>query len=154
LAVRSKRFKEAARRLGADQESESDIFCARRDGSREAVTGAEATKEAISAMGAVVRLEAGIMVAMLSSVAVWFAMAIPTSLIAHRLGKSRWVPFLVWCPVVTLAMGVASVPFIRSIPLAAMPIVVDIISWGPGALYFWYLALSKPRQIAAAPVFE
>lgn len=90
------------------------------------------------------------MLAVLSSVVVWFALAIPTSLIAHRLGKSRWVPFVVWCPLVTLALGVGSLPIMRLIPV---PIVVDGISWGPAALYFWYLALSKPRPFAASAVF-
>lgn len=92
-------------------------------------------------------------ISLLSSVVVWFAMAIPISIIARRLGKSRWVPFIVWCPIVTLGLGATSFNFLRSILLAAVPGAVSIITWSPAALYFWYLALSS-RQKSAAAIFE
>jgi hypothetical protein len=94
-----------------------------------------------------------VLIVVLSSVVVWFGMAVPVSMVARRLGKAMWVPFLLWCPVVTIGSAAGAGHFLHSMPPAAIPGVLIALLWTPGALYFWYLALNS-RQKSAAAIFE
>jgi hypothetical protein len=67
-------------------------------------------------------------------VAAWVAIAIPTSLIAHRLGHPRWIAYIAWCPFWG-AFLFQVLPFHRGW--------IILFSWLPGAAYLWVLALKK-----------
>jgi hypothetical protein len=72
----------------------------------------------------------------------WFAMAIPTSLIARRLGHSRWVSYVVWCPFIAVVLLHLIDPLIiRLLPIKAWLFIDSMAFLVPGVLYLWFLAL-------------
>lgn len=66
----------------------------------------------------------------------YFLMAIPTSLIARRLGHPMWIAYIAWCPFWAIFFQLFL--FIHAQWLIWF-------FWLPGALYLWILALDWRR---------
>lgn len=66
----------------------------------------------------------------------YFAMAIPTSLIARRLGHPMWIAYLAWCPFWVI--------FFHLLVFVHAQWLIWFF-WVPGAAYLWVLALNRTR---------
>jgi hypothetical protein len=73
---------------------------------------------------------------------VWFALAVPTSAFARRIGHPRWIAYLVWFPY--------WVVWVRPRLFAAVPFLAEqhataFISWVmyliPGVIYLWVITI-------------
>jgi hypothetical protein len=70
----------------------------------------------------------------------WIAMAIPTSVIASRIGHPRWIAYVVWCP--------AWANILAYIHHSLGPLA--ILFWVPGVVYLWLLVFGKGAKTQAA----
>jgi hypothetical protein len=76
----------------------------------------------------------------------WLAMAIPTSLIASRIGHPKLIAYLVWWP---FSIGWAGLLVISLVPqLGANDILAaaNFFFWVPGAMYLSVLAIKLGRR--------
>jgi hypothetical protein len=76
----------------------------------------------------------------------WFALALPTSLLAKRVGHPWWLAYIAWFPF--------WVPYVRPLLFEAVPVLAEqhataFLSWVlyllPGVIYWWIVALSTSR---------
>jgi|ERR1019366_5470078 hypothetical protein len=78
----------------------------------------------------------------------WFAFAIPTSLLARRMGHPWWLAYIIWNPF--WVVYVRPILF-RTFPILAEQHATSFLSWVlyliPGVIYWWIVALSKSRAI-------
>jgi hypothetical protein len=82
--------------------------------------------------------------AALAFVSLWFLLAIPSSLLARRLGHPMWPSYIVWCPYLGFTLlhwSFGETAMLRAPSLVLF--IVAIVPWIPGAAYLWFLALRK-----------
>ena len=80
---------------------------------------------------------------------VWFAFAIPTSLIARRFGHPAWIAYVAWCPFwYGVLAQVWRAMLSELFPFDAIGWLIWF-AWLPGAAYLWVLALRKSGSQAS-----